>query len=95
MMPQVILHGRMVFLAYVLAQLLLADDSISVGEMQKHLRSLHCLHRPKEVPKLVFMQGDGTLIPTTLEELINPIRTRIPSMMDVQIPDIIESISPA
>jgi len=95
MMPQVILHGRMVFLAYVLAQLLLADDSISVGEMQKHLRSLHCLHRPKEAPKLVFMQGDGTLIPTTLEELINPIRTRIPSMMDVQIPDIIESINAA
>jgi len=40
MMPQVILHVRMVFLAYVLTQLLLADDSISVGEMQKHLRSL-------------------------------------------------------
>jgi len=95
MMPQVILHVRMVFLAYVLAQLLLADDSISVGEMQKHLRSLHCLYQPKEDPKLVSIQGDGTLIPITLEELINPIRTRIPSMMDVQIPDIIESINAA
>ncbi len=95
MMPQVILHARMVFLAYVLAQLLLADDSISVGEMQKHLRSLHCLYQPKEDPKLVSMQGDGTLIPITLEELINPIRTRIPCMMDIQIPDIIESTNAA
>jgi hypothetical protein len=95
MMPQVILHARMVFLAYVLAQLLLADDSISVGEMQKHLRSLHCLYQPKEDPKLVSMHGDGTLIPITLEELINPIRTKIPSMMDAQIPDIIESINVA
>jgi len=95
MMPQVILHARMVFLAYVLTQLLLADDSISVGEMQKHLRSLHCLYQPKEDPKLVSMQGDGTLIPITLEELISPIRTRIHNMMDVQIPDIIESINAA
>ena len=95
MMPQVILHVRMVFLAYVLAQLLLADDSISVGEMQKHLRSLHCLYLPKEDPKLVSMQGDGMLVPITLEELINPIRTRIPSMIDAQIPDIIESINAA
>ena len=85
----------MVFLTYVLAQLLLADDSISVGEMQKHLRSLHCLHLPKEDPKLVSMQGDGKLIPVTLAELINPVRTRISSMMDVQIPDIIESINAA
>ena len=29
LMPQVILHVRMVFLAYVLTQLLMADDSIS------------------------------------------------------------------
>jgi len=35
------------------------------------------------------------LIPITLEELISPIRTRIPSMMDVQIPDVIESINAA
>jgi hypothetical protein len=95
MMPQVILHVRMVFLAYVLTQLLLADDSISVGEMQKHLRSLHCLHLPKEDPKLISMQGDGTLIPITLEELISPSRTSVSSMTDVQIPDIIESINAA
>ena len=95
MMPQVILHLRMVFLAYVLTQLLLTDDSISVGEMQKHLRSLHCLYLPKEEPKLVSMQGDGSLIPIILEELISPIRTGIPSMMDAQIPDIIESINAA
>jgi hypothetical protein len=95
MMPQVILHARMVFLAYVLAQLLLADDSISVGEMQKHLRSLHCLHLPEEDPKLVSVQRDGTLTPITLEKLISPSRTRIYSMMDVQIPDIIESINAA
>ena len=95
MMPQVILHVRMVFLAYVLAQLLLADDSISVGEMQKHLRSLHCLHLPEEDPKLVSMQGNGTLIPITLEKLISPIRTKVSSMMDVQVPDIIESINAA
>jgi hypothetical protein len=92
MMPQVILHVRMVFLAYVLTQLLLADDSISVGEMQKHLRSLYCLYQPKEDPKLVSMRGDGTLIPITLEELMRPSRTIIPCIMDAQIPDIIESI---
>jgi len=95
MMPQVILHVRMVFLAYVLTQLLMADDSISVGEMQKHLHSLHCLYQPKEDPKLVSMQGDGTLIPITLEELISPIRTRIPGITDVPIPDFIESIKAA
>ncbi len=95
MMPQVILHVRMVFLAYVLTQLLMADDSISVGDMQKHLRSLHCLYQPNKAPKLVSMQEDGSLIPITLEVLINPIRTSLPSMIDVQIPDIIESINAA
>jgi hypothetical protein len=75
MMPQVILHVRMVFLAYVLTQLLLADDSISVGEMQKHLRSLHCLYLPNEAPKLVSMQEDGALLPITLAETIKPVRT--------------------
>jgi len=95
MMPQVILHVRMVFLAYVLTQLLLADDSISVGEMQKHLRSLHCLYLPNEAHKLVSMQQDGTLLPITLENVIKPVRTRIPSMMGVKIPDIIESTNAA
>lgn len=95
MMPQVILHVRMVFLAYTLTQLLMADVSISVGDMQKHLRSLHCLYQPNEDPKLVSMQEDGTLIPITLEKVVNPIRTKIPSIMDIQIPDIIESINAA
>jgi hypothetical protein len=88
MMTQVILHVRMVFLAYVLTQLLLADDSISVGEMQIHLRSLHCLYQPYEAPKLVSMQEDGTLLPITLAEAIKPVRTYIPSMMDTYIPKI-------
>jgi len=95
LMPQVILHVRMVFLAYVLTQLLTADDSISVGDMQKHLRSLHCLYQPNEAPKLVSMQEDGTLLPIALERVINPIRTRFSSMMDAQIPDTIESINAA
>ena len=95
MMPQVILHVRMVFLAYVLTQLLMADDSISVGDMQKHLRSLHCFHLPNEAPKLVSMQEDGILVPIALEEVITPVRTYIPSMMDTQIPTIIESINAA
>lgn len=95
MMPQVILHVRMVFLAYTLTQLLMADSSLSTGDMQKHLRSLHCLYLPDEDPRLVSMQEDGTLIPITLEELINPIRTRIPSAMDAQIPTITESINAA
>lgn len=95
LMPQVILHVRMVFLAYNLTQLLMADDSISVGDMQKHLRSLHCLYQPNEDPKLVSMQEDGTLVPITLEEVINPIRTRIPGMMDTQVPDITEYINVA
>jgi hypothetical protein len=95
MMPQVILHVRMVFLAYTLTQLLMADDSISMEQMQKHLRSLHCLYLPDEDPKLVSMQESGSLIPITLEELLNPIRTKFYNMMDSQIPTIIEAMNPA
>ena len=95
MMPQVILHVRMVFLAYVLTQLLMADDSISVGDMQKHLRSLHCFYLPNEAPRLVSMQKDGILVPIALEKVITPVRTYIPSMMDTHIPTIIESINAA
>jgi hypothetical protein len=95
MMPQVILHVRMVFLAYTLTQLLMADDSISVGDMQKHLRSLHCLYQPNEDPKLVAMKGDGTLLPISLAEAINPVRTYIPRMMDTYIPTITESMKVA
>jgi len=85
----------MVFLAYVLTQLLMVDSSISMEQMQKHLRSLHCLYQPNEDPRLVSMQEDGTLTPITLDELLKPIRTRIPDMMDTQIPTIIESINAA
>jgi len=95
MMPQVILHVRMVFLAHVLTQLLMADKPIPMEQMQKHLRSLHCLCLPDEVPKLVSMQEDGTLLPITLEELMNPIRTRIPGIMEIQIPTITELVNAA
>jgi len=105
MMPQVILHIRMlhirmlhirmVFLAYVLTQLLMADNSISVGEMQIHLRSLHCLYLPNEAPKLVSMQEDGALLNITVAKIMNPVRTCIPSMMDTYIPTITESMKAA
>jgi len=95
MMPQVIFHVRMVFLAYALTQLLMADTKMSIEQMQKHLHSLHGLYLPKEEPKLVFMQEDGTLIPVTLEKLINPIRTTILNRMNLKIPTIIEFMNPA
>lgn len=95
MMPQVILHVRMVFLAYALTQLLMADNPISMEQMQKHLRSLHCFCLPDEEPKLVSMQKDGALLPITLEKLMNPIRTRIHSIMDTKIPTITESMNAA
>ena len=95
MMPQVILHVRMVFLAYVLTQLLMADNSISMEQMQKHLRSLHCLYLPNEAPKLVSMQEDGTLLHITVAKIMNPVRTCIPSMKDDYIPAITESMKVA
>jgi len=95
MMHQVILHVRMVFLAHVLTQLLMADNLIPMEQMQKHLRSLHCLYLPDEAPKLVSMKDDGALIPVTLEELMNPIRTTTPGIMETQIPTITEAINAA
>ena len=92
MMPQVIIHVRMVFLAYVLTQLLMSDNSISMEQMHKHMRSIHCLYLPNEAPKLVSMQEDGTLLPITLAEEINPVRTYINTMMDSYIPTITESM---
>ena len=94
-MPQVILHVRMVFLAHVLTQLLMADKPIPMEQMQKHLRSLHCLYLPDEAPKLVSMQDDGALITITLEELMKPIRTTIPGIMETQSPTITEAINAA
>jgi len=92
MMPQVILHVRMVFLAYILTQLLMSDKSISMEQMQKHLRSLHCLHLPEEAPSLRAMQEDGLLTFVKLEEFIKPIRTMIPSIVNAQTPDFTELI---
>lgn len=95
MMPQVILHVRMVFLAYFFTQLLMSDKDMSMEQKQKHLRSLHCLYRPDEAPELVSMKDDGTLLPVTLDKLMEPIRTRIYGLDNVQIPSIVELISAA
>jgi hypothetical protein len=95
MMPQVILHVRMVFLAHVLTQLLMTNNPIPMEQMQKHLRSLHCLCLPDEAPKLVSMQDDGALIPISLEELMKPIRTTIPGILETQVPTIAEVMSAA
>jgi len=95
MMPQVILHVRMVFLAYTLTQLMMvdkSDKSMSIEQMQKHLRSLHCLYRPKEAPELVSMQEDGLLSSVSLVEIIKPIRTKIHSIVNIQMPNITELI---
>ena len=92
MMPQVILHVRMVFLAYFLTQLLMPDKDISMEQKQKHLRSLHCLYRPNEAPELVSMKDDGTLLPVTPEELVEPVRTSISGIRNVRIPNIDEFI---
>ena len=45
-MPQVILHIRMVLLAYTLTQLLIGDGSMSIEQMQTYLRSLHWQNSP-------------------------------------------------
>jgi len=95
MMPQVILHVRMVFLAHTLTQLLKVDKSMSMEQMQKYLRSLHCCRRPDEAPELVSMQQDGLLTPVTLDEVIKPIRTMIPSIINVQTIDITEFMNAA
>jgi hypothetical protein len=93
MMPQVIHHVRMVFLAYTLTQLLMTNKTMSMEQKQKHLRSLHCLRMSDEAPKLVSMQNDGSLIPISSEEFINPIRTWFPDTTDFQSPSIIESMN--
>lgn len=84
MMPQVITHVRMVFMAYLLTQLLMEDNAMSIEHMQKNLRSLHWLALPNQQPILVTMRQDGTLIPTCLDQLVSPMRTWIPAMEDTQ-----------
>jgi len=95
MMPQVINHFRMVFLSHTLTQLLKVEKSMSMEQMQKHLRSLHSYHRPNEAAELVSMQEDGLLKPVTIDELIKPIRTMFPGVMTAQTPTITEFLNTA
>jgi hypothetical protein len=92
MMPQVLLHIRMVFLAYTLTQLLMVDPNSSVEQMQTHLRSLHCLTLPNQEPQLVCQQDNGLLVPVDLDDLFTPLRTRIPALQNFSIPSIKEMI---
>jgi hypothetical protein len=78
MMDQVLLHVRMVMLAYIMTQLLMThvgDESISIEKMQTNLRSMHILHLPRQKPVMVSMKQDGTMIPLSLPMLLNPVRT--------------------
>ena len=95
MMPQVILHIRMVLLAYTLTQLLIGDGSMSIEQMQTYLRSLHWQKLPDQPALLVCMQADGTLIPVPLETLMEPIGTRLSELQHVQTPTIPEFMTAA
>lgn len=95
MMPQVINHVRMVFISHTLTQFLKVEKSMSMEQMQKYLRSLHTYHRPNEAVELVSMQEDGLLKPVTIDELIKPIRTRLPGVMSDQTPTITEFLNAA
>lgn len=95
MMPQVLLHVRMVFLAYTLTQLLMSEPASSMEQMQTNLRSLNCLMLPTSEPHLVSRQTNGTLIPVTFDALLAPLRTRIPTLKELKTPTIQEMISSA
>jgi hypothetical protein len=90
MMSQVLLHVRMVFLAYTLMQLLRTDPACSLEQMQMNLRSLNCLVLPKNLPQLVWQQENGALLPVTLEALLLPLRTRIQTLKELTIPSLQE-----
>jgi hypothetical protein len=90
MMAQVLLHVRMVFLAYTMLQLLRTDSAASLEQMQTNLRSLKCLVIPKKQPQLVWQQEDGLLLPVTLAALLLPIRTRIQTFKELTIPSLQE-----
>lgn len=92
MMPQVILHIRMVFLAYTLMQFVSNEPELSVEQMQIHLCSLECLTLPSHEPQLVVRQEDGQLLPVTLDDLLHPLRTRIPQLKELKIPTIQEIV---
>jgi hypothetical protein len=90
MMAQVLLHVRMVFLAYTLMQLLRPDSTCSLEQMQMNLRSLNCLVLPKKLPQLVWQQENGLLRPVTLGTLLLPLRTRIYTLKELDIPSLQE-----
>lgn len=90
MMSQVLLHVRMVFLAYTMMQLLRTDSANSLQQMQTNLRSLNCLVLPKNLPQLVWQQENGVLLPVTLETLLLPLKTRIQPFKELTLPSLQE-----
>jgi hypothetical protein len=90
MMPQVLFHVRMVFLAYTLTQLLISEPTLPMEQMQTHLRSLACLTLPNRPAQLVIKQPDGPFLPIALETLLAPLRTRLPSLQTLPIPTLME-----
>jgi hypothetical protein len=95
MMPQVLLHIRMVFLAYTVMQLVADERGRSVEQQQMHLRSLECLLLPSREPQLVLRQQNGLLLPVTLEALLLPLRTKIQHFKELNIPSLQETIDSA
>ncbi len=90
MMPQVLLHIRMVFLAYTLTQFLVPEPDGAMDQTQTHLRSLACLTNPTRMPVLVFQHRSGSLEPVPLATLLTPLRTRIAVLQAVTLPTIQE-----
>jgi hypothetical protein len=85
-MPQVLLHIRMVFLAYTLTQFLVTEPDGAMDQTQTHLRSLACLRVPARLPVIVVQHLTGRLEPVPLESLLVPLRTRIPVLQEVPVP---------
>jgi len=92
-MPQVLLHIRMVFVAYTLTQFLIPEPDGAMDQTQIHLRSLACLTGPATGPVLVFQHLTGRLEPVTLTRLLTPLRTRIPALQKVTLPTIQEILA--
>jgi hypothetical protein len=92
MMAQVLLHIRLVFVAYTLTQFLVAEPTGAMEQTQTHLRSLACLTGPARRPVLVFQHLTGRLEPVTLATLLTPLRTRIPALQEVALPTVREII---
>jgi hypothetical protein len=90
MMAQVLLHVRLVFLAYTMLQLLRTDSAGSLEQMQMNLRSLNCLVLPKRLPQLVWQQDNGVLLPVTFEALLLPLRTKIHPLKELTLPSLQE-----